>query len=191
MSAPVTAQKHTPFYGFDSVGFGLPPSRKRARATGAKQYFTGKPCKRGHVAPRYLSSGECAECLRQWERSPKMREYRREYDREYQRSYKPTPKMRAYSLESNRRRQASKRLTTPNWLTPAQIDEMRAIYAEAQRLTDETGVPHHVDHIIPLTHPDVRGLHVPWNLQILTAEDNCRKNNAFDGTHENESWRQK
>lgn len=59
----------------------------------------------------------------------------------------------------------------------------------AERLSRETGVPHAVDHIIPLTHPDVCGLDVPWNLQVLTASDNSRKRNSFDGTCDNESWR--
>lgn len=38
------------------------PTAAAARAVGAKHYCTGKPCKRGHVAPRYTVSNNCAEC---------------------------------------------------------------------------------------------------------------------------------
>ncbi len=51
------------------------------------------------------------------------------------------------------------------------------IYREARRVTKLTGTWHHVDHIIPLNGKDVCGLHVPWNLQILTAVDNMFKSN--------------
>lgn len=69
---------------------------------------------------------------------------------------------------------------TPKWLTEEQHAQIVAVYEESARLTQETGVSHHVDHIVPVRGKLVSGLHVPWNLQILTADENYIKNNKFD-----------
>lgn len=39
-------------------------SRSEAITVGEKYFFTGKPCKRGHLADRYVGNGGCVECLR-------------------------------------------------------------------------------------------------------------------------------
>lgn len=41
------------------------PTRKQAKQSGDRLYFTGKPCKRGHVAPRWVSSKTCVGCERE------------------------------------------------------------------------------------------------------------------------------
>lgn len=57
-------------------------------------------------------------------------------------------------------------------LTAQQREEITAIYAEAERLTQETGIPHEVDHIHPLSKG---GTHTPDNLQVLTQSENRSK----------------
>jgi hypothetical protein len=41
-------------------------TRDRARALGLTRYFTGEPCKHGHVAERWMSGGRCTACRREW-----------------------------------------------------------------------------------------------------------------------------
>jgi len=57
---------------------------------------------------------------------------------------------------------------------------MKKLYLQAQMMTLETGVKYEVDHIIPLRHPLVSGLHVPKNLRITTAVENREKGSHFD-----------
>src|SRR5258707_2011083 len=37
-------------------------SRSEAKAKGLKRYFTGEPCKRGHIAERLISDCTCVQC---------------------------------------------------------------------------------------------------------------------------------
>jgi hypothetical protein len=68
---------------------------------------------------------------------------------------------------------------TPKWLTKKDIKAMENIYAKSARKTLETGILHHVDHIIPLRGKLVSGLHVPSNLQVIPAKENLVKNNTY------------
>ncbi|GEM_PF-6253929 len=54
-----------------------------------------------------------------------------------------------------------------------------AFYREAARLSRMTGVPHEVDHIIPLVGRNVSGLHVAANLRVIARDENRRKGNHF------------
>lgn len=41
------------------------PEKAAAIAAGETTYFTGKPCKKGHVSPRFVSGSQCIECNNQ------------------------------------------------------------------------------------------------------------------------------
>jgi hypothetical protein len=41
----------------------LPATGFRARELGETLYFTGKRCLKGHLSPRYASSGNCSQCI--------------------------------------------------------------------------------------------------------------------------------
>jgi hypothetical protein len=55
------------------------------------------------------------------------------------------------------------------------------MYWLAADLKAISGQKYHVDHIVPLQGKNISGLHVPWNLQILPADMNCKKSNTFEG----------
>ena len=144
-----------------------------------KHFFTGKPCKRGHIAPRMASDGNCTECKRVQDRADQKRPHRAKRINAYAREYTKRSERRAAERSFAAAGRAALLQATPPWLTPAQKQAIRAVYEEADRLTRETGVPHEVDHIVPLRGKVVCGLHVPWNLQVLTARRNRSKSSHF------------
>lgn len=54
-----------------------------------------------------------------------------------------------------------------------------AMYRLAAQMTRETGVPHEVDHVVPLLGRTVSGLHVETNLRVVTRAANRLKSNHF------------
>lgn len=191
----------------------LPKTRAEAKAQGAKYYFTGEPCKHGHIAPR-KTKGACVECLKvEWEKGNQTRaEYFRQYNKsdagqKAKQSYYARNKSLVIEKAANRspeeRRVARKkhkeanpdlykelvslrrrrfRQATPKWLTQEQKFEIRLKYRLAIELSRRTGVRHAVDHIVPLQGEEVCGLHVPWNLEVLTQDENLKKSNKLVDT---------
>ena len=190
-----------------------PATREEAKATGATHYYTGKPCKHGHIALR-KTKGSCIECLKiEWQTSNESRaEYFKKYNKRddtkdrkndwYQANRdaviaraktRPIEKLREYRntwKENNivqvradtKARRRKHREATPPWLTRKQKTEIRQLYQIAITMTKTTGEQYVVDHIVPLRSPDVCGLHVPWNLRVITQEENLKKSNKLLAT---------
>ena len=191
----------------------LPKTRKEAQDKGAKYYFTGEPCKHGHIAPR-KTKGACVECLKvEWEKANVTRaEYFKAYNQsdagqKAKRKYYETNKeaviarANARPVEDRRKhrekykkqnpdlykafnsvRKRRHKNATPAWVTKEQKATIRQLYLDAMRLTRITGERYVVDHIIPLINPTVCGLHVPWNLRVITQEENLLKSNKLIDT---------
>jgi len=67
----------------------------------------------------------------------------------------------------------------PSWLTELHKVQIACKYSVAAMLSKNTEEQYHVDHIVPLKGKTVCGLHVPWNLQVLTAKANLSKSNRI------------
>jgi hypothetical protein len=186
----------------------LPKTRAEAKAAGASHYFTGEPCKHGHIAPR-KTKGACVECLKvEWSQAAETRaEYFKEYNRkeevrekkhgwyldnreqvihaaatrpavllrEYRNAWKEANKTQVRADTKARRRKH--RDATPKWLSRKQKSEIRQLYQIAITMTQTTGEQYVVDHIVPLRGEAVCGLHVPWNLRVITQDENLKKSN--------------
>ena len=74
------------------------------------------------------------------------------------------------------RRRAAKLQAQPKW---ANEGDIQAVFSLARAMRDGSGFKYHVDHIIPLQHDLVCGLHVANNLRVVCADDNLRKHNKF------------
>jgi len=64
------------------------------------------------------------------------------------------------------------REVVPEWLPKSERKKLSQFYRDRPE-------GYHVDHIVPLRGETVSGLHVPWNLQYLPANDNQSKGNRW------------
>lgn len=182
-----------------------PTSRKAALAVGATQYFTGTPCKNGHVAHRRARTGECLTCraeyLAAWRTANPAQvaqHNRTQYTkhgakiadgvREYYAANREvvTARQRAYQRNNlhvyaaiKARRKAAELRRTPAWLTEDDLWMISQAYEIAAVRTKMFGFSWHVDHVLPLQGKTVSGLHTPLNLQVIPGVDNVRKGNRL------------
>ena len=165
-------------------------TRKNALLQGLTRYFTGKPCKHGHIAERYTGNKTCCECGNAAANVSKSHN-RSKYSQHAKNWAKANPeKIRAIYLRLNRENSArrnswtakyrsDKDCRTPTWLTEIDHERIANVYKLATLQSKITGTTWHVDHIIPLRGKYVSGLHVPSNLQAIPGVDNVRKNNSY------------
>ena len=183
-----------------------PTDRATAKATGAKYYYTGQPCVRGHITLR-KTKGSCVDCMKEdWEIDNKKRSEKpkseaakaagkRYYEKnkdlvkaranarpknevnKYKQKYKQANPDLYKALVSLRKRRH--RNATPKWVTKEEKLAIRKLYLKAIELTKLTGVRYVVDHDYPLHGETICGLHVLKNLKIMTQEENLKKSNKL------------
>jgi hypothetical protein len=78
-----------------------------------------------------------------------------------------------HSLKAKYR--AARRMACPPWVDNAHMARIHEIYRLRRQISEQTGVVHEVDHIVPLQGKTVCGLHVWWNLRVIPREENNRR----------------
>ena len=147
----------------------LPKTRAEARQIGSTRYFTGELCSHGHIEPRKTSNGNCLACSRDIKDRYAKTERGRERQSVHSANYRSTENGRCVRNSLRAERRAAEKQATPPWYDRKQA---QAFYRACPK-------GYHVDHIVPLIHDDVCGLHVLENFQHLPAHENMRKSNSL------------
>ena len=136
------------------------------------KYILNNLKKDGYFAEQWYSPKSFQNILVKKAATKKLnRDKYNSYDRKWAKNNRP----KRNALQAKRK--ADKLLRTPKWLTLDDLYEIVKLYKLAREKSVFLNIPHHVDHIVPLCGEFVSGLHVPWNLQIITAEENMKKGN--------------
>ena len=161
-----------------------------------------KSCRKEETSIRYKKhKTKLKEARKEWvyKNRDKLNKYRREYYKKNKESMlqacseyrdRNREKIRAYSKRVRKEfpekrnyytslRRARIKEALPAWLTKEQKQWIAWHYKQAKMIENLTGVKCHVDHIHPIKGKTLCGLHVPWNLQVIPATENRKKNNKL------------
>ena len=161
-------------------------NRLKAIENGEKKYISETPCKKCCSYERYVSNNSCAPCaiksgLEKLNNEELMKPYRtkektkKRLDRWREQNPEKWKDQNKRYPEKNNAKSAKRRATVKDqtpYLTEDEIKQILTIYQECSKISTEIGIPHEVDHIIPICNG---GLHHPDNLQILTMKENRSK----------------
>ena len=120
---------------------------------------------------------ECKKCCKE-QRNKRYKDNPQEMKKQWKQWYK---KRKQYYITKGHLRAKGVRQAKPKWLTDDHLFMIAEIYELRDLRSQLTGVVHHVDHIVPLRGQNCCGLHVPWNLQVIPAQDNLKKSNRLGG----------
>ena len=165
-------------------------TRQEAIFQGLARYFTGKPCKHGHIVERYTGNKTCCVCGNAGANKVKQRDRTKYIQHAKDWNNRNPERIKEIHNKRNRANPARRNLLTANyrsakdnrtpaWLTEVDYERIANVYKLATLQSKITGTTWHVDHIIPLRGEYVSGLHVPSNLQAIPGVDNVRKNNSY------------
>ena len=164
-------------------------NRQQAILEGKKTYH-GVACKKCGSTEKHVSSYSCVSCnvsrnlsklfdkelMAKYRTKEKVAEYwskNRGKRNEINSRYASTENGKVVNANKSAKRRSRVKNQLPN---DADFDIIKGIYEECRRLSLETGVPHEVDHIIPISKG---GLHHQDNLQILTMTENRKKGSTL------------
>ena len=169
-------------------------ARREALAKGEKTYLSEKACVHCGTHEKWTNSYSCVEChkrrslekLNDKELMAKYRTPEKEYERvkkwrsnnyEKVRNQWLNPEHKHTRQDKDAKRRARKKDQMP---PDADLTAIKLIYKQCVEITEQTGVPHEVDHIIPLSKG---GLHHQDNLQIITRDENRKKGDKIYGDY--------
>jgi hypothetical protein len=139
-------------------------AREEAIKEGKKTYIGSTACKKCGSYEKYVSNWSCAPCI-------KEKGLKKLNNKELMKPYRTKEK-----VNNKTYRYRTKKFGDAPILTNEEYEKILLFYKECARITEETGILHHVDHIHPISKG---GKHHPDNLQILTAIENIRKGNKL------------